>query len=68
MTPGVPMSNYNPEFFASNRMSEQLVSAAKERLDEIGHPHLKQELDDALFGKNQPRPDVKFSDQKGWTV
>ncbi len=62
------MSNYNPEFFASNRMSERLVSAAKERLDEIGYPHLKKELDDALFGKDQTRPEVKFGDKKGWTV
>lgn len=62
------MSNYNPEFFNSNRISEELVSAAKSRLDELGYPHLKKELDDALFGKDQPRAEIKFGDTKGWTV
>ncbi|NBV82624.1 hypothetical protein EBR57_00655 [bacterium] len=67
------MSNYNPDFFSSQRVSEQLVSVAKDRLDELGYSHLKKELDDALFGKDQPKPGAinlgdKLGDKKGWMI
>jgi hypothetical protein len=62
------MSHYNSEFFGSKRISEQLVEAAKERLDEIGHPQLKKQLDDALFGNDEPRTAVNFGDSKGLLI
>lgn len=62
------MSNYNPEFFKSIRLSEQLASTAKDHLDEIGRPDLKKQLDDALFDGGKGDTTVDFGNSPGWTV
>ncbi len=63
------MSNYNPEFFSSRRLSERLVESAKDHLDDIGRPDLKAQLDAALFDdKKDSGSSVNFGDSRGWTV
>ncbi len=63
------MSQYNPELFQKSRLSERLAELAKDRLDELGRPDLKKELDNALFGTDSPVPSIRLGDDsKGFLV
>jgi len=69
---GNQLSDYNPEFFGTPRLSEQLADAAKRQLDTLGRSDLKHQIDDALYGSKEPHQSVNLGraipSDRGWMI